>query len=224
MERVPEPELMDDDAQAQAYARADFEEPNGYFVDQLAERFEALPSAARVLDVGCGPADIVVRLAQRHPGWRIEAVDGSAAMLAHARTAVQRAGLTERVRLVHARIPHAPLEERRFDVVLSNSLLHHLPDAAVLWELIARVAEPGAAIVVMDLTRPADEARARALVEEHSAGEAEVLRSDFFNSLRAAFTPDEVRAQLAAAGLAELAVERVSDRHLLVHGRRRSMT
>ena len=221
MERVPEPELMEDDAQAEAYARADFEEPNSYFVEQVAERFDALPAEARVLDLGCGPADIAVRLAKRYPGWRVEAVDGSAAMLAHARVAVDAAGLGDRVELVHATIPHPPLVERRYDVVLSNSLLHHLHDPSVLWELVAQVAEPGAAILIMDLCRPPDMATVRALVEEHSAGEPEVLRRDFLNSLRAAFTPAEIEAQLAAAALGELAVERVSDRHLLVHGRRR---
>ena len=58
----------------------------------------------------------------------------------------------------------------------------------------------------------------------HSArrhvGDPEVLRQDFRNSLIAAYRPDEVRAQLAAAGLAHLAVEQVTDRHLLVTGRR----
>jgi len=220
MERVPEPELMEDDAQAEAYARADFEEPNSYFVEQVAERFDALPAEARVLDLGCGPGDIAVRLAKRYPGWRVDAVDGSAAMLAHARTAVDDAGLADRVRLVHARIPHPPLLERRYDVVLSNSLLHHLHDPSVLWTLVATVAEPGAAILIMDLCRPPDEATVDALVEAHSAGEPDVLRRDFRNSLHAAFNPAEMEAQLAAAGLGELAVERVSDRHLLVHGRR----
>lgn len=220
MERVPEPELMDEPAQAEAYARADFEEPNALFVEQLHARFGALPDEACVLDLGCGPADIVARLARRHPGWRFEAVDGSAAMLALARADLEAAGLLDRVTLVHARIPHSPLLDRRHDLVVSNSLLHHLHDPSVLWELVATAAAPGAPVLIMDLTRPADDRAVARLVDEHSAGEPAVLRRDFQASLKAAFTPEEVRAQLAAAGLGHLEVERIGDRHLVVHGRR----
>jgi hypothetical protein len=57
------------------------------------------------------------------------------------------------------------------------------------------------------------------IVEQYSSREPEVLKRDFFNSLCAAFTPDEVRGQLAAAGLEVLRVQTVSDRHLTVSGR-----
>ena len=51
--------------------------------------------------------------------------------------------------------------------------------------------------------------------------EMEVLKRDFFNSLMAAFTPAEIRKQLKKGGLSGLAVETISDRHLLVFGRMR---
>ena len=73
---------------------------------------------------------------------------------------------------------------------------------------------------VMDLMRPQSEDEARQMVEIYSADEPEVLRKDFFFSLRAAYRPDEVSAQLEQVGLAHLNVEAVSDRHLIVHGRR----
>jgi hypothetical protein len=55
-------------------------------------------------------------------------------------------------------------------------------------------------------------------VETYAATEPEVLREDFFASLLAAYTVEEVRAQLAAAGL-DLAVAETSDRHLQAWGR-----
>lgn len=67
------------------------------------------------------------------------------------------------------------------------------------------------------LRRPASTGAARALVGAYSGGEPEVLRTDFFNSLCAAYTVAEVRAQLAGAGL-RLAVEPVGDRHLVAWG------
>jgi hypothetical protein len=71
----------------------------------------------------------------------------------------------------------------------------------------------------MDLLRPTDIATVEALVQRYAGDAPAVLRADFRNSLRAAYRPDEVRAQLHAIGLDDLDVEQVSDRHLLVSGR-----
>jgi SAM-dependent methyltransferase len=224
--RTPEPELMDDAAQAEAYAHADFAEVNAGFVARLLAQAPALgvDGPAAVADLGCGPGDIAVRLCLARPGLEVTAVDGAAAMLAHARGAVEAAGLGDRIHLVCATLPGAPLPARGFDAVVSNSLLHHLHDPGVLWRELARIGRPGAEVLVVDLARPASRDAADALVAQYAAGEPEVLRRDFFNSLLAAFTPDEVRAQLAACDLApgldrHLAVEPTSDRHLAVFGR-----
>jgi hypothetical protein len=71
----------------------------------------------------------------------------------------------------------------------------------------------------MDLLRPASLADARVLVRTHAASEPPVLQRDFYNSLLAAYRPDEVHEQLVEAGLDGFAVETVSDRHLVVFGR-----
>jgi 2-polyprenyl-3-methyl-5-hydroxy-6-metoxy-1,4-benzoquinol methylase len=101
---------------------------------------------------------------------------------------------------------------------VSNSLLHHLHDPAVLWSSLRQLAVPGALVVVRDLRRPADGAALRALVARHGAGAPAVLRRDFAHSLRAAFRPEEVRQQLAAAGLERLEVRPWQDRYLDIWG------
>jgi trans-aconitate methyltransferase len=216
MLRVLEPELMEDEAQALAYAKADFDAPNAAFIDALLARFPELPEALRAVDLGCGPADIPRRLLARLPGWRFDAVDGSAAMLA---AGSQRHGApADRLRLHVARVPDTGLPAASYGLILSNSLLHHLPDPQALWSAVAELGAPGAAVLIGDLFRPDTPEMAQETVDRWSSGEPEVLRLDFFNSLCAAFSPDEVRAQLHAAGL-PLTVEVVSDRHLLVFGR-----
>jgi ubiquinone/menaquinone biosynthesis C-methylase UbiE len=219
MDRVPEPELMTDDEQARAYAAADFEAPNAAFVEHVRARVDGVPAAARVVDLGCGPADIAIRLARLFSDFHIDAVDGSPAMVRLAGQAVARAGVASRVRLLQVRIPSPQLPPAGYDLVLSNSLLHHLPDPMALWREVARIGRPGARVLVVDLARPASVAAARDLVETYSGAEPEVLKRDFLASLLAAFTPPEVSLQLAAAGLGDLGTEMVSDRHLLVTGR-----
>ena len=216
VDRILEPEVMEDRAQALAYARADFSESNQLFVDRLVAEFgHALKS---VVDLGCGPADVTVRLAKALHGAHITGVDASDEMLTLARQAVQEARLTQRIALAPGRIPGLRLPEHSFDAVLSKDMLHHLPDPQVLWREARQLGRRGAAVYVMDLVRPSSPLEAREIVERVASNEHPILKEDFYNSLCAAFTVDEVRAQLRAAGL-HLAVEQASDRHMRVKGR-----
>jgi len=219
VERVPEPELMLDPEQAREYARADFAEPHEHFVALAREACPDLPAGGEALDLGCGPGDVTLRWLRAYPGWEVDAVDGSPAMLAFARRAAEEAGIEARVHFVEAVLPELAPPRAPYDLVLSNSLLHHLHRPSVLWEAARRFGRPGGDVFVMDLMRPDSAEAARGLMDRYARGEPEGLRRDFLHSLHAAFRPDEVRAQLAAAGLGALAVEVVSDRHLVVRGR-----
>lgn len=218
MERVAEPELMLDEAQAHAYAAADFSEPHDRFVALLGERCGPLSETGLALDLGCGPGDVTLRFARAFPGWRVDGIDGSPAMLALARQATAREGLDARVRFHEARLPEGAPPGRAYELLFSNSLLHHLAAPQDLWSALRRLGRPGASVFVMDLLRPRSADAARRLVARYAASEPEVLQRDFHRSLLAAYRPEEVREQLSRAGLAGLASEVVSDRHLVVWG------
>ncbi len=219
MKRTPEPELMDAPAQAKAYAEADFSESNALFVKLFKTAWGEAPARGRVLDLGCGPADIPIRIAKIFPQMSIDAVDGSESMLRCAREAVGAAGLSDRINLTRRRLPDARLEAASYGAVISNSLLHHLAEPHDLWTTVARCAGLRAAVVVMDLIRPHDEAAIDRLIESYAADAPEVLRQDFRASLRAAYTVEEVAAQIEAIGFSQLMPEQVSDRHWAVAGR-----
>ncbi|MCY4642434.1 MAG: methyltransferase domain-containing protein [Gammaproteobacteria bacterium] len=219
MQRLPEPELMDDPAQAIAYARADFEAAHSTLVQHFPRVFADLEPPNTVLDLGCGPADISVRFAHMYPSCRIDAVDGAPCMLQQAQACIEAAALQHRITLHLQRLPDCELPEKNYGAIVSNSLLHHLHEPRHLWATICRYASSRTAIFICDLCRPQSIEQAEALVTRYAAGEPDILRRDFYNSLLAAFTPDEVRAQLDTAGLRDLRLEAISDRHLLVYGR-----
>jgi len=219
MERIPEPELMDDEAQALAYARADFEIPHNQFIERFQSQWPSADINGSVIDLGCGPADISVRFARAYPHCTVLGVDGAKAMLAHGLTRIQEEGLQEQITLEHRLLPDAALPSRCFQTVISNSLLHHLHQPQILWQTINQCAAQGAQVFVMDLMRPESEAIAEQMMNDYVTGEPEILQHDFYHSLLAAFTLDEVSAQLQQAGLAGLEVKAISDRHLLVAGR-----
>lgn len=216
MERVLEPQLMDDPAQALAYARANFTEENQGFVDRFREYFPDW-GGGHVVDLGCGPADIPIRFAQIYPQARVTAVDASRPMIELAESAVATAGLSARVTLRCQSFQSLELEEPA-TAVLSGSLLHHVPNPLQFWFHLKRLAGPGASILVMDLLRPETPEEARAIVEQYAANEDPILKRDFYNSLLASFTEDEVAAQLAQMNLSRLMIDVIDDRHWVVGG------
>jgi len=211
LRRILELELMTDDAQALAYAQADFSSAHSVYPKLFAKLFPRRKRNALVLDIGCGPCDVTRRFAKANPGYRFHAVDGSAAML-------KLAPRHPRIKLIHGFIPEVKLPAKRYDVILSSSLLHHLPEPQVLWQIVRRYSQSGTIVFVVDLRRPATRAAATRLAKRYSDGEPAVLKRDFFNSLLAAFTVPEVRKQLDIAGLSDLEVRSISNRHLALFG------
>lgn len=219
MERVTEPELMVDDDQAEAYSNANFAESHQAAVTRFGAAFPAF-APRRILDLACGPADITVRFARAYPDAEIIGLEGSPAMLALGVQRVTHEGLDGRIMFTHRVLPDDDLTALgAFDAVICTSSLHHFHDPAALWESMRSAAATNACLFVQDLMRPDSTAAAQDLVDQYAPDEPDVLRRDFFNSLCAAFTPDEIRSQLAAAGLDALTVAPVTDRHLTVTGR-----
>jgi len=216
MKRTLEPELMEDVAQARAYAQADFSEENQGFVDRFRDYFPDWHSG-HVVDLGCGPGDIPIRFLRAYPEARVTAVDASRPMLDLAAEAVGAAGLGNQITLRCERFQTLVLLEQA-DVLLSNSLLHHIPNPLQFWFRLKQLAKPGACILVTDLLRPDSPEAAQALVEQYAAKEDPLLKRDFYHSLLAAFTEDEVAAQLAEMNLSRLLIDVPDDRHWVVGG------
>lgn len=210
---------MDDPEQALAYANADFEEPHQSFIDAFRSIYDAETICGEVLDLGCGPADITIRFARAFPDTNITGIDGSAAMLNLGQERLARENLAHRIKLLQGYIPQFTPPVNEYNFVISNSLLHHLHNPDVLWHYLKAVASVNSRIFIMDLYRPDSIDCAKQMVDTYSGSEPEILKRDFFNSLCAAFTKDEVLAQLDLAGIRGLAIKTISDRHMVIYGR-----
>ncbi|UBF27705.1 methyltransferase domain-containing protein [Kovacikia minuta CCNUW1] len=210
MERVLEPEVMDTWEEAAEYDAMDFLEVNTAFV----ERTIALgPASGLVLDAGTGTARIPILLCQRRPEWTITATDLSKNMLLIGEKNVEQAGLQSQIRLEYVDAKHLPYPDEQFDMVVSNSLIHHLPDPLPCLKALKRVLKPGGAIFLRDLLRPENATTVDDLVNsigtEYNAHQRQLFR----DSLCAAFRLDEIQALLEQAGLGDVRVYQSSDRH-----------
>ena len=218
MNRVLEPELMDDPEQAQVYASANFSEENQGFVDRFLQAYGHDLENAHIVDLGCGPGDIPIRLVNAHPTLRITGIDASQPMIDLAQKAVDEAGLANRIELRCQRFQEVTFSSP-VDAIISNSLAHHVPNPLQFWYTIKTIAKPGAPVLVMDLIRPESTEDAQALVAQYASDEPAQLQKDFYNSLLAAFTEDDVAAHLAELNLSRLLIDVPDDRHWIVEGR-----
>ena len=138
-------------------------------------------------------------------------------MLALARQRLRREKVSRlQIRLIRSDAKTLPFDDASFDAIISNSLLHHIPDPRPLWKEIRRVAKPNAAILVQDLFRPSSRTSARKLMKKHCGHESKLLQQLFYQSLLAAFRPAEIRTQLRVAKLSRLRVSTIDDRHVVI--------
>ena len=98
-----------------------------------------------VLDAGCGSGRVTALLAERLPGGRVIALDGSTSMLETARRRLAPFG--DRIRFVLADLM-APLPiDEPVDAVLSTATFHWVPDHDALFANLAAVIRPGGRLV-----------------------------------------------------------------------------
>jgi len=210
--RIPEPELMENTEQARAYSCADFSESNNIFVNNLFS-LTKINNKTKILDIGCGDGEIPIQIFKRKI-CNITAVDGSSAMLDEFDKKLKNNKITN-IKIIKSLIDNQLLIDNKFDIVMSNSLIHHISDINLFWHNLIRLTEDNGFILCMDLHRPDDESSLINLLHTYG-GNNLTLKKDFENSLRAAYTIDEIKSQLNEINKISFTIKPVSDRHFFV--------
>lgn len=196
-DRIPEPDLvMDSEEAVSAFARAG--RPNGilsgvyaFYVEQACRMIRP---GDRVLDLGCGAAQLLGAVAALNECASFVGVDLSAEMVAAGNESLRHSS----ARNVRLRIDDmtelSSIESGSVDVVLSSMALHHLPDAAHLrrcFEAVERVLAAGGRVFMSDFGRLKSLKSVEYFVRRAiPPGEAR-LEEDYRASLRAAFSREE---------------------------------
>jgi ubiquinone/menaquinone biosynthesis C-methylase UbiE len=201
---------MDTPEEARDYNEMDHSAVNELFVSNLlAAGFEG----SDVLDLGTGTALIPIELCRRHPDCRVMAVDLSIHMLELARYNIEVGGLIERITLAHLDAKSLPHADGQFDAVVSNSIVHHIPEPLSVLRDAVRVCRPGGRLFFRDLLRPESDDRVRQLVATYAGEENEHQQQMFDDSLRAALSLAEIRQQIQSLGFDPADATATSDRH-----------
>ena len=217
LDRVLEPEVMNDRDEAVEYDAMDHELVNRNFVTDL---LVAGPIGIDCLDLGTGTALIPIELCQRDGEVRVMAADASTIMLDLARYQLEVNNLTSRIQLHFGDVKKLVFEGGFFDTVMSNSLVHHLPSHDSFLVEALRVLRPGGLLFVRDLCRPESQEQLDLLVLTYAANESDSSKQMLRQSLHAALSLSEIRTLALQAGLSSECVAMTSDRHWTLHTRK----
>jgi ubiquinone/menaquinone biosynthesis C-methylase UbiE len=210
MQRVTEPEVMDSLEEAIAYDAMDFTEVNTAFAQRAIELGSL---SGLMLDAGTGTARIPILICQERPQWQIIGIDLAESMLQVGRKNVEQAGLQQQITLESVDAKQLPYPDAHFDMVISNSLIHHLPDPLPFLKELKRVLKPNGGILIRDLIRPMNEDIMNGLVDSIGTEYDEHQKMLFRDSLHAAFRLDEVNQLVLDADLEGAKLYQSSDRH-----------
>ena len=216
--RVLEPEVMDDAEEVDAYldgvATAHLDRMDDTFVTSALTKLRGR-GPWRALDLGTGTGAIPVKMVLRRPGLFMVGLDRSAAMLLSARRRGREADVQDRLRFKKADGRRLPFPDRSLDLVVCNSVLHHIPDPAQVFDEIARVLKRDGALFIRDLRRPHPSVIRRHIREHGRYYRGTMLRL-FSDSVRAAFTESELKGVVARSGLRRARVRRMFATYLVV--------
>ena len=210
MNRILEPEVMDTWLEATAYDAMDFTAVNTAFAT---DAMLLDPHAVKVLDIGTGTARIPILMCQQRPQYLFTAIDLAQSMLIIGQRNLEEAQLTQRIRLERVDSKRMPYPDLEFDMVISNSLVHHLPEPYLLFQEIKRLIKLDGAILIRDLIRPENEQAVNELVAKFSSNYDPQQQLLFEDSLKAALTLTEVRELIDRVGLAQVKLSQTSELH-----------
>ncbi|WP_020471321.1 class I SAM-dependent methyltransferase [Zavarzinella formosa] len=210
LDRLLEPEYMDTAEDAVSYDTMDHSGVNRVFI---ADFLSVWNGRSPIVDVGTGTAQIPVEFCRQSATGEIVALDAAEEMLTLARRNIEAAGFSSRVTCQQADAKHIPFADGSVAAVMSNSIIHHIPEPRTVFREMKRMAAAGATIFVRDLLRPEDTEELNGLVNTYCGNENPHQQRMFAESLHAALTLEEVREIVEELGFDPEDVKQTTDRH-----------
>ncbi|MBN1254977.1 MAG: methyltransferase domain-containing protein [Deltaproteobacteria bacterium] len=168
--------------------------------DEVASLFGDRTGVA--VDLGAGPGGLVKELATRFSSLLVIGVDISPPMTKLARDRLKADGMNNVV-FVLADVHHLPFRPQSVTMVVSQGSIHHWRGVNIALEEIKQVLAEGGFVYLSDLRRDAPEEMVQNIAALLNKKQARA----FLNSVRAAYTIEELTALAADAGLTNMRVE-----------------
>ena len=212
LHRILESEVMDTLEEAFEYDSMDHSQVNEVFCsDFFAAR--NLNDGVQVLDVGTGTAQIPIAMCKRNSGLKITAIDLAESMLTLGNKNIQTARLEDSITLVQIDSKKMPYPDESFDQVISNSIIHHIPNPVECFKEMIRVTKKDGLLFIRDLLRPFSLVELQNIVNLHAGDATPKQKQLFTDSLHASLSLAEVREMVKRFGFEAFTVIQSSNRH-----------
>ena len=229
MERIPEPELMEEKKQVISYDEADFSEGEVNLINQidhyLLRKNISLGEKDLIVDLGCGPGNISEKLAIKWPNTEVIGIDGSKEMILRAeynKNISNNQKKLQNLRYICSDIKDIKsdnfLFKKEISLLVSNSLIHHITYIEDFFNTIKSLSSNSTVNFHKDLKRPLDEKSALELKAQCSKIYNETLTNDYYASLKASYTFKELKNFTLENNLSSLEVFEDGDKYLIVYG------
>ncbi len=230
MERIPESELMESRKQVLSYVEGDFSKGENQFVDfinhYLISNQIHLTNEDLIVDLGCGPGNITEKIALKWPDANVIGIDGSKEMIKQAKIRNNldlNMKTLKNINYFCSDIRSIDLKEisskSNIKLLVSNSLLHHIISIDHFLDCICNLSTEDTINFHKDLIRPKDEKTALELKEKCNGIYNNVLLNDYYASLKASYTKDELKKIISERMLHSLDVIEDGDEYLILYGK-----
>lgn len=200
------------EAYCSAAAQAHLDRIDDTFVEH-ALRLVGSRASGCALDIGTGPGQIVLKLARRLPDWQFIGADRSPNMVAQAQAGAADGKHSGGVQFFVADGNRLPFPDASLDLVMCNSVLHHLAQPQRFFSEVARLVRPDGAILIRDLRRPSRFAYPLH-VRWHGRHYSGLMYKLYCASVRSAYTVRELETMLQTSPLAAAKVFAYHRTHL----------
>ncbi len=230
MERIAEPELMERKEQVISYAKADFSEGENKLINQinnfLINKNICLDENKLIVDLGCGPGNISEKLSLKWPKADVVGIDGSKEMIRIAE--LNKKNSPNRCQLKNLRYLCADIKslktseisrEKNISLLVSNSLIHHITYLDDFFNCIDKLSSNITINFHKDLKRPNSEKLALELKEKCAEKYNDILTNDYYASLMASYTLQELKNFIFDNKLSSLEVFEEGDQYLVIYGK-----
>ena len=146
--------------------------------------------SGHALEVGPGPGYLGLEWLKKTEGTRLTGLDISPDMLEICRRNAGEYGFADRATYVESKGQSMPFEDDHFDAVFTNGSLHEWEDPVQVMNEIARVLRPGGRYFISDLRRDMTPLLKWIM---YAGCKPKAMRPGLLTSLRAAYTPAELR-------------------------------
>jgi len=205
--RVPEPDLvMQNPSRNEAFTKVGSEDgllAFLYFYHAL-QIAPVIKPGDRVLDIACGPANQLALIALLNSDAHFVGLDASANMLERAAITLAQAGVRNAELVSGDMTALTGIADDSMDCVICTMSLHHLPDLTALAKTLhaaRRVLKFDGGFYFVDFGRLKRAGTQRFFAEDKRRLQSENFTLDYLNSMKAAFSVNELADAVALMGL-----------------------